>query len=197
MQSAERLPRSGVDRPVVTPKPEAEGGRVPVIWGVLRLLMGFTFLWAFLDKLLGLGFATGRDPETGQVDYFGEDAWINGGSPTDGLLQFGTSGPLSGFFQGLAGSSWVEWLFMLSMAGIGLALLLGIGTRLAALGGIAWMLSIYAATSLLPEFNPIVDEHIIYAAVLAGIAQVRAGRTLGLGNRWRNMSLVQRFPVLE
>ncbi len=86
---------------------------------------------------------------------------------------------------------------MLSMAGIGLGLLLGIGTRLAALGGIVWMLSIYIATALLPEHNPLVDEHIVYIAVLAGIAQVRAGRFLGLGERWRKTSLVQRYPVLE
>ena len=25
---------------------------VRMVWGVLRLMMGFTFLWAFLDKLL-------------------------------------------------------------------------------------------------------------------------------------------------
>jgi thiosulfate dehydrogenase [quinone] large subunit len=36
------------------------------LWGVLRLAMGWIFLWAFLDKLLALGFATGRDPETGR-----------------------------------------------------------------------------------------------------------------------------------
>ena len=57
-------------------------------WGVLRLAMGWTFLWAFLDKLLALGFATGRNPETGVVDRFGDAAWIYGGSPTDGFLKF-------------------------------------------------------------------------------------------------------------
>ena len=53
--------------------------------GVLRLVVGWTFLWAFLDKLLALGFATGRDPETGVVDRFGDAAWIDGGEPTFGL----------------------------------------------------------------------------------------------------------------
>lgn len=180
------IPEAEVDRPRVAP-----------VWGALRLLMGFTFLWAFLDKLLALGFSTGRDPETGRIDFFGPEAWINGGSPTDGLLQFGTKGPLVGFFQGLAGSPWLEWLFMLSMGAIGLGLLLGIGTRLAALGGIAWMISIYAATSLLPEHNPVVDQHIVYIAVLVGIAQARAGRIFGLGDRWRKTALVQRYGFLE
>lgn len=184
---------------IVIPEAKPYEPQVGLIWGVLRLLMGFTFFWAFLDKLLGLGFATGRNPETGAIDFFGADAWINGGSPTDGLLQFGihTKGPLVDFFHGLAGSAWVEWLFMLSMGSIGLALLLGVGTRLAALGGIAWMISIYSATSLFPEHNPFVDEHIVYAAVLAGLAQARAGRVLGLGDRWRKTSVVQRYPVFE
>ena len=34
----------------------------------LRIAFGATFLWAFLDKLLALGFATGKNPETGAVD---------------------------------------------------------------------------------------------------------------------------------
>ena len=46
--------------------PEAEIVRPKAasVWGVLRLMMGFTFLWAFLDKLLALGFTTGRNPKT-------------------------------------------------------------------------------------------------------------------------------------
>lgn len=196
MQTAEHV-QIEAPKVVVIPEPATEPGPATGTWGVLRLLLGFTFLWAFLDKLLALGFSTGRDPDTGGIDFFGPKAWINGGSPTDGLLQYGTKGPLVGFFQGLTGSTWLEWVFMLSMAGIGLGLLLGIGTRLAAFGGIVWMVSIYIATSLLPEHNPLIDQHIVYIAVLAGIAQARAGRFLGLGERWRKTSLVQRYPVLE
>ena len=54
-------------------------------WAVTRLSIGFVFLWAFFDKLLALGYATGTDRETGAIDRFGDAAWINGGSPTDGL----------------------------------------------------------------------------------------------------------------
>ena len=52
--------------------------------GVLRLVIGWTFLWAFFDKLLALGYSTGKDPVTGNVDRFGDAAWIHGGSPTEG-----------------------------------------------------------------------------------------------------------------
>ena len=31
------------------------------VFGILRVAMGWTFLWAFLDKAFGLGFGTGRN----------------------------------------------------------------------------------------------------------------------------------------
>ena len=175
---------------------EVRGGR---IWGVLRLSIGWVFLWAFLDKLLALGFASGRDPETGVADRFGDAAWIYGGSPTDGFLQFGlhTKEPFTGFYEGLVGSSLIEWAYMLSMAAIGIALVLGIATRLAAGAGILWMLLFYTASALSPPNNPFMDDHIIYAIVLAGIAYVGAGRYLGLGRRWERLSFVQRYPILR
>ena len=64
----------------------ADRDRGWVFWGLLRIAMGWIFLSAFLDKCFGLGFATGRDPETGAIDFGSADAWINGGSPTDGFL---------------------------------------------------------------------------------------------------------------
>ena len=175
---------------------EVRGGR---IWGVLRLSIGWVFLWAFLDKLLALGFASGRNPETGVADRFGDAAWINGGSPTDGFLSFGlhTKEPFTGFYEGLVGSSFIEWAYMLSMAAIGIALVLGIATRLAAGAGIVWMLLFYTAAALSPENNPFMDDHIIYAIVLAGIAVVGGGRYLGLGRQWERLSFVQKYPILR
>jgi thiosulfate dehydrogenase (quinone) large subunit len=190
-----RVETSELDIPeaeIVTPK-------AGYVWGTLRLMMGITFFWAFLDKLLALGFTTGRNPETGVIDFFGPDAWIKGGSPTDGFLQFGlhTKEPFLGFYQGLAGSAFIEWIFMLSMAAIGLALIFGVGTRLAAIGGIIWLAIFYTASAIWPEHNPVLDEHVIEAVVLVGVAYVGAGRWLGLGNRWRKTALVQKYPILE
>ncbi len=54
------------------------------VWAVLRLGMGWTFSWAFIDKVFGLGFATKA-----------AGAWLNGGSPTFGFLKFGTKGPFA------------------------------------------------------------------------------------------------------
>jgi thiosulfate dehydrogenase [quinone] large subunit len=175
---------------------EVRGGRV---WGVLRLAMGWTFLWAFLDKAFALGFGTGRNPETGVVDRFGDAAWIHGASPTDGFLKFGlhTKAPFADFYAGLVGSTFIEWIYMLSMVAIGIALVLGIATRLAAGAGIAWMVLFYTAASIWPENNPFLDDHVVYAIVLLGIAYVGAGRYLGLGRRWEQLGFVQKYSILR
>ena len=86
---------------------------------------------------------------------------------------------------------------MLSMAAIGIALILGIATRLAAGAGIVWMLLFYTASAIWPENNPFMDDHIIYAIVLVGIAYVGAGRYLGLGRKWERLSFVQKHPILR
>lgn len=174
-----------------------ESGTAGAVWGLLRIAMGWTFLWAFLDKAFALGFSTGRNPETGAIDFFGDAAWINGGSPTDGVLTFALTGPFKGLYDGLAGQTWVEWVYMLSMLLIGLGLVFGIGTRLAALGGIAWMAIFYTATAVWPEFNPFLDDHVVYVIVLAGIAYVGAGRYLGLGKYWERLTIVKRLPILK
>jgi thiosulfate dehydrogenase [quinone] large subunit len=41
----------------------------------------------------------------------------------------------------------------------------------------------YWAGAVFPANNPLIDEHIIEAVVLVGIAYVGAGRYLGLGNK--------------
>ncbi len=123
--------------------------------------MGFIFLWAFLDKTFGLGVATAR-----------AQAWISGGSPTAGFLQFGVRGPLAGFFHGLAGMPAVDWLFMAGLLFVGLTLILNRFVKWGALAGSAMLLLMYLAL-LFPENNPFVDEHIIYILVLGLIATER------------------------
>ena len=72
---------------------------------------------------------------------------------------------------------------MVGLAGIGVALLLGIGMRVAAVAGGLLLVLMWTAV-LPPENNPFMDDHLIYAAVLAVLALVDAGDTLGLGRVW-------------
>ena len=165
----------------------------------LRSARGTPKKWAFLGKLLALGFATGCNPETGAIDFFGDAAWISGASPTEGFLSFGlqTKEPFLSFYEGLAGSAWVDWIYMLSMAAIGIALILGVATRLSAFGGALWMLIFYTASAMWPENNLFLDDHLVYALIFVGLAYAGAGRYLGLGNWWRKTELVRKYPILQ
>ena len=162
----------------------------------IRLSLGWTFLWAFLDKTFALGHETGVDAQTGAIDYFGPAAWIHGGSPTAGFLGFATTGPLADFYQGLAGNAVVDWIFMLALLGIGLALTLGIGMRIAAGSGAALLVMMWSAV-LPPANNLFMDDHLVYALVLVLLALVGAGTTFGLGAQWKRLAIVRKYRWLE
>ena len=154
------------------------------LWAVTRLCLGWTFLWPFLDKTFGLGHET---PSAG--------AWIDGGNPTKGFLS-GSAGPFSGFYQDIAGAGIVNWLFMVGLLVIGTGLLLGIFMRFACVAGAVMLLLMWSA-SLPPANNLFMDEHIIYALVLGGLALVGAGNTLGLGAWWARTEVAKRFSWAE
>ena len=137
-----------VERDIVTHSAARKG------LAVLRIAYGFTFLWAFFDKLLALGFHTGYDQD-GNLDRFGPAAWVNGGSPTEGFLSFGVpeDNPFKSVFTAMAGDTWVDWLFMIGLLGIGFALFTGIGMRIAAATGARLYMLMYAA-SLLVQLHP-------------------------------------------
>lgn len=164
-------------------------------WAATRLSIGFVFLWAFLDKLLALGYATGTDRETGAIDRFGDAAWVNGGSPTGGYLS-NVTGPFESFFEPMAGQAWADWLFMGGLLGIGVALMLGIGMRIAAASGALLLVFMWMA-SLPLDNNPFMDDHLVYAMVLIGLAAVHAGDVVGFGRRWARIDLVERHPFLR
>lgn len=151
----------------------------------LRLALGWIFLWAFLDKLFGLGHETAT-----------KAAWINDGNPTQGFLKFGTEGPFADLYQGIAGAGWANWLFMLGLAGIGVALITGVGIRAAAVAGGLLLVLMWTAV-LPPANNPFLDDHLVYAGVLAALALTNAGDTLGLGRLWARTPLVRRYGFLR
>jgi thiosulfate dehydrogenase [quinone] large subunit len=155
------------------------------VWAGLRLALGWIFLWAFLDKTFGLGHETAE-----------KAAWINGGHPTKGFLANAATGPFQGFFNSFAGAAWADWLFMLGLAGLGVALLAGIGMRVAAVAGGLLMVFMWAAV-LPPENNVFMDDHLIYAGLLAGLALVNAGDTLGFGRAWGKTTAVRCCPWLK
>ncbi len=149
---------------------------------VLRISLGFVFLWAFLDKTFGFGYATPA-----------AKAWINGGSPTKGFLSGVDVGPFQGTFHSLAGTTFANWAFMLGLLGVGVALILGIGLRVAAGAATAMMTLMWFAEFPLAKgaSNPIVDYHFVYAVAAIVLALTYAGHTWGLGRRWAALPLVR------
>src|ERR1035437_6374526 len=109
-----------------------ESMRFKTVLGILRISMGLIFLWAFFDKIFGLGFSTKP-----------EQAWLAGGSPTAGFLKMGVHGPFADLYHGLAGSGLVDWLFMLGLLFIGVSLTFGIFMKLGGWSGILMLFLMY------------------------------------------------------
>ncbi|UTT58213.1 DoxX family protein [Cellulosimicrobium cellulans] len=152
-----------------------------------RIGTAVVFLWPFTDKLVGLGYATPR-----------ERAWLAGGAPTQGYLENGAQGPLASTFAAMA-SPVTDWLFMLGLLGVGLALLLGIGLRVAAVSGTVLFAMLWLSQWPLAagSNNPVVDDHVLVILLLAVLATTLAGDTWGLGRRWAALPLVRRAAWLR
>ncbi|MFC7479262.1 hypothetical protein ACFQX7_03185 [Luedemannella flava] len=171
------------------PEPMGTGGgpntrAAHAIFAATRIALGFIFLWAFLDKMFG--WNTSTKPA---------NAVINGGSPTKGFLS-NVDGPFAGMFNAMAGKWWADVLFMGALLGLGLALMLGIGMIVSAFAGpilmvMMWMASLPIAT------NPFLDDHIIYALVIVGLAVSRMGEPYSLGPWWQRTTLVRKMPWLR
>jgi len=166
------------------------------VFAGLRLLTGFVFLWAFLDKTFGLGYATGSGK-----------GWIDGGSPAEGFLGGVAAGPMESAFHAWAGAAWADWLFMLGLLGIGVALIAGVALRLAAVAGTVMMALMWIAEwpparylsdgSPSMSTNPFADYHLVYAVVLIALAAAGAGATWGLGKAWARLPFVSRNAWLR
>ena len=177
--------QTSVQGPEATTIKITSGGGIAI--ALLRLSIGFIFLWAFLDKLFGLGYATP-----------GARAWISGGSPTRGFLSNVDIGPFQSAFTSIAGTWWADTLFMLGLLGIGLAVMLGVFLNLSAIAGSLMLVLMWAAEWPLAQFtssgeasgstNPFMDYHLIYALVLIVLAVIGAGRYLGIAPWWARVT---------
>ena len=163
---------------------------------VLRITTGLLFLWAFFDKAFGLGYATQS-----------KNAWFGGGSPTKGFLSRVDAGPFESTFHDWAGAWWADTLFMVGLLAIGVALVFGIGLRIAAVTGVVMMLLMWAAewppaqhnSAGAPTMstNPVIDYHIVYAVVLVVVAATASGAAWSLARWWEGLPVVRANPWLR
>jgi thiosulfate dehydrogenase (quinone) large subunit len=188
-RGARRVPTQGTSpqtgQDAATPAPATGNTIARYAAAAARLSLGWIFLWAFIDKTFGLGYATES-----------KNAWIDGGSPTNGFLKFAATGPFKDTYNDIAGATWADWLFMTGLLGIGIALLAGIAMRIATATGALLLILMWSAV-LPPENNPFMDDHIVYAILLLLLTALGAGKTLGLGTTWENLPIVKRHPILK
>jgi len=156
------------------------------LWLGLRLTLGLIFLWAFFDKLFGLGFSTTASK-----------AWINGGSPTIGFLGNAVTGPLTSFYHWLSNYSFViDWFWMLGLLFVGVSLTFGIALRLGSYAGAVLMFLAWTAL-IPPTTNPVLDEHVVYIFSLLLLSSSKAAYYFGLGKWWSKFKFVKKYPVLK
>lgn len=181
---------------VASPDSDIHTGRYGV-WAVtaLRLAIGFEFLWAFFDRTFGLGYPT---PSA--------HAWIHGGSPVRHTLDHVDGGPLQSLSHAVASSPIVSWLFMLGLLGVGLALILGVLIRSAAIVGVimfglmwiaSWPFEAGAHGGATASADPIVNSHLIGALALLTVAAFTVRGVHGLRRWWYERPMVQRHAWLR
>src|SRR5690242_18154851 len=164
---------------------------------LLRIGYGLTFLWAFFDKLLALGYATGWNQAQTSLDRFGSAAWYHGGSPTHGFLSsVNPNNWFHGAYTSMAGATWADWLFMLGLLGIGISLTFGVAMRIGGAAACAMYVLMWAASFPLVN-NPVIDDHVLGAISAVVLALTLAGDTWGFGRWWSRIELVRTYPALR
>ncbi len=142
-----------------------------------RVVMGWMYFYAGITKVINPNFSAAGYLQ-GAKTFAGFYQWLL--SP--GIL------PIVNFVN--------EWGLTL----LGVSLILGVGVRLSSVFGAVLMLLYYFPTLDFPYPNAhsyIVDEHIIYAAMLLFFAAVRAGRAWGLENWCSGLPFCSRFPKIR
>lgn len=153
--------------------------------GLIRIVLGFMLVWAFFDKLFGLGMPSGSDV-----------AIINGGSPTEYYLSELIHGPLEGMWGALAGNVVVDILLMFGLITVGTCLMVGIASKLSTIGFVVMMIMMYCLC-IPPADNPIFDYHIIYILAELSVYFLGGFSVMGVGGRWKELKIVKRYSVLE
>ena len=151
--------------------------KVSAKWlAVLRIVIGWLVFYAGITKVIDPAWSAAGYLKSAQT-FSGFYGWLAG----DGIL------PIVNFVN--------EWGLVL----LGASLVLGIGVRLSSVLGAILMLLYYLPGANFPfvEHGFLVDEHIVYAALFAFFASVRAGRYYGLENWCSSLPICSKFPRIR
>jgi thiosulfate dehydrogenase [quinone] large subunit len=152
--------------------------------GVFRILVGWLMLWAFLDKMFGLGFETPAG--SGMID---------GGSPSS-FVVYVTSGLLKDFYVSLAGNTVIDILLMLGLLALGISLILGIASKLSTIAVSAFLLIMWTLT-IPPSDNPIIDYHLILLVGMLAIYFLGGFSVYSVNHLWVKLPIVRDLSILQ
>lgn len=142
---------------------------------VLRVVMGWFFLYAGLTKVLN-------------------PSWSAAGALGNAKLW----PSLYAWFASPANIGWVNFVNEWGLTLLGVSLILGIGVRFSSLLGAGLMLLYYGATAASvarpTPYTYLIDDHLIYVAILLFFAASRAGRVYGLEDWCEKLPICRRIP---
>jgi len=155
---------------------------------LLRIVMGWTLFQGGITKVLT------------HLDATPDNDWTAAGF----LLNVPEGNPLVGFWASMAGNPLVDTLNMWGLTLTGLALILGVFVRWSAFWGAVMMLFYWAAAlqggllaGLPLAHGWVVDDHLVYTALLFGIGAFGAGRILGVDAYLEETAVVRNNPWLR
>jgi len=155
---------------------------------LLRLVMGWTLFQGGVTKV---------------VTYLDADP-TNDWTAAGYLTNVPAGNPLMGVWGNFAGSPLIDQLNMWGLTLTGLALIVGAFVRWSAFWGAVMMLFYWLASltgglaaGLPVAHGWVVDDHIVYAALLFGLGAFGAGRVLGIDAYLERTGVVQSHPWLK
>ena len=155
----------------------------------LRVVMGWTLFQGGVTKLVTY------------LDANPENNWTAAGFLANAIPQ---GNPTRELFISMAGSPTVDILNMWGLTLTGLALIVGVFVRWSAFWGAVMMLFYWLASlqggflaGLPLAHGWVVDDHIVYAALLFGLGAIGAGRIVGVDEYLESTSIVETNPWLR
>lgn len=155
----------------------------------LRVVMGWTLFQGGLTKLITY------------MDANPENNWTAAGFLLNAIPD---GNPFVGLWADMAGVPLIDVLVMWGLTLTGLGLILGALVRWNAFWGAIMMLVFWAASlqgglaqGLPLAHGWVVDDHVVYAALLFGLGAIGAGRLLGLDAYLEGLDVVQNNPWLR
>lgn len=159
---------------------------------LLRIILGYGFLFAGLDKALDLAGSGKAFSAAGFLKFATGGTWVGVADPK------AIVNPTHAFWAGLATNaglmSVINTLVVVGELAIGIALLVGLATRFAGIMGALMMALFYVANWNFA--NGLVNEQLMYGVVAAFLAYVGAG-AYALDTLIERSVITTRVPALR